>query len=82
MTSLFFLLLFKWPADVCCKPGLSNPLDMMFHIQPWMILSLLPLSTAFEGKFCPNFIFQYSICVRYVLKSFNITPSNTTAGIV
>jgi len=23
---------------------------MMFHIQPWMILSLLPLSTAFEGN--------------------------------
>jgi len=32
------------------ESGLSNPLDMMFHIQPWMILSLLPLSTAFEGK--------------------------------
>lgn len=31
------------------ESGLSNPLDMMFHIQPWMILSLLPLSVGFEG---------------------------------
>ncbi|CAI9737999.1 Hypothetical predicted protein [Octopus vulgaris] len=29
--------------------GLSNPLDMMYHIEPWMILSLLPLSASFEG---------------------------------
>lgn len=29
--------------------GLHNPLDMMFHIQPWMIIGLLPLSVAFEG---------------------------------
>ncbi|CAC5396332.1 SLC35C2 [Mytilus coruscus] len=30
--------------------GLSNPLDLMFHIQPWMIVGLLPLSIAFEGE--------------------------------
>ncbi|KAK6174397.1 hypothetical protein SNE40_017683 [Patella caerulea] len=29
--------------------GLSNPLDMMYHVQPWMMLGLLPLSTTFEG---------------------------------
>ncbi|XP_014781984.1 solute carrier family 35 member C2 [Octopus bimaculoides] len=29
--------------------GLRNPLDMMFHIEPWMIISLLPLSASFEG---------------------------------
>jgi len=31
------------------ESGLANPLDMMYHIQPWMILSLLPLSSGFEG---------------------------------
>lgn len=31
------------------EAGLSNPVDMMFHIQPWMILSLFPLSSGFEG---------------------------------
>ncbi|GAB1603270.1 solute carrier family 35 member C2-like, partial [Argonauta hians] len=29
--------------------GLRNPLDMMYHIEPWMIIGLLPLSAAFEG---------------------------------
>ncbi|XP_022249758.1 solute carrier family 35 member C2-like isoform X2 [Limulus polyphemus] len=29
--------------------GLSNPMDMIYHIQPWMILGLLPLAVAFEG---------------------------------
>lgn len=29
--------------------GLSNPIDMIFHVQPWMILGLLPLAIAFEG---------------------------------
>lgn len=28
--------------------GLGNPIDMMYHIQPWMVLSLLPLSSGFE----------------------------------
>ncbi|KAK3610411.1 hypothetical protein CHS0354_008701 [Potamilus streckersoni] len=29
--------------------GLHNPIDMMYHIQPWMIIGLLPLSAIFEG---------------------------------
>lgn len=29
--------------------GLRNPLDMMYHIQPWMMLALLPLSAIIEG---------------------------------
>ncbi|XP_041375800.1 solute carrier family 35 member C2-like [Gigantopelta aegis] len=29
--------------------GLHNPLDMMYHVQPWMILGLLPLSAVMEG---------------------------------
>ncbi|XP_054165384.1 solute carrier family 35 member C2-like isoform X2 [Oppia nitens] len=29
--------------------GLSNPLDMMYHIQPWMLLGLIPLAVVFEG---------------------------------
>ncbi|KAL8616329.1 hypothetical protein ACOMHN_056272 [Nucella lapillus] len=29
--------------------GLSNPLDMMYHIQPWMMLTLLPLAAIAEG---------------------------------
>lgn len=29
--------------------GLSNPIDMMYHIQPWMIVTLLPLAAIIEG---------------------------------
>ncbi|XP_068084108.1 solute carrier family 35 member C2 [Anabrus simplex] len=32
------------------KLGLSNPLDMVYHVQPWMIVSVLPFAVAFEGK--------------------------------
>ncbi|CAH1778586.1 unnamed protein product [Owenia fusiformis] len=29
--------------------GLSHPLDLMYHVQPWMIVGLLPLAVAFEA---------------------------------
>ena len=32
------------------KLGLENPIDFMFHIQPLMILSLLPIAIGVEGK--------------------------------
>ena len=30
--------------------GLSHPVDMVYHIQPWMALTLLPLVAIFEGE--------------------------------
>lgn len=33
------------------KLGLHNPVDMVFHVQPWMFLSLLPFTIMFEGTF-------------------------------
>ena len=32
------------------KLGLENPVDFIFHIQPLMILSLLPIAIGVEGK--------------------------------
>ncbi|XP_053673240.1 solute carrier family 35 member C2 [Anopheles nili] len=32
------------------KLGLHNPIDMIFHMQPWMILSVLPFTIGFEGQ--------------------------------
>jgi solute carrier family 35, member C2 len=32
------------------ESGLSNPIDMMYHIQPWMIVTIVPFAIAFEGK--------------------------------
>lgn len=34
------------------KLGLHNPIDMVFHVQPWMFLSLLPFTLGFEGLEC------------------------------
>jgi solute carrier family 35 protein C2 len=31
------------------KLGLENPLDMIYHIQPWMLLGVLPFALFFEG---------------------------------
>jgi solute carrier family 35 protein C2 len=30
--------------------GLSNPIDMIFHVQPIMIVALLPFTLCFEGS--------------------------------
>lgn len=32
------------------KLGLHNPVDMIYHMQPWMILSVVPFTIAFEGE--------------------------------
>ncbi|XP_046390909.1 solute carrier family 35 member C2 [Ischnura elegans] len=32
------------------KLGLQNPVDMVYHVQPWMIVALLPIALAVEGK--------------------------------
>ncbi|KAL1130643.1 hypothetical protein AAG570_011885 [Ranatra chinensis] len=29
--------------------GLDHPLDMLYHVQPWMLLSVLPIVAAFEA---------------------------------
>ncbi|CAG9138315.1 hypothetical protein JYU34_000668 [Plutella xylostella] len=34
------------------KLGLHNPIDMVYHVQPWMFLSLLPFTMYFEGLGC------------------------------
>lgn len=31
------------------KLGLQNPVDMMFHVQPWMLIGVLPFAIFFEG---------------------------------
>lgn len=32
------------------EAGHQNPLDMVYHVQPWMILSVLPFAAFFEGS--------------------------------
>lgn len=40
------------------KIGLHNPVDMVFHMQPWMILAILPFALGFEG---PRLLEGYSL---------------------
>lgn len=37
------------------KMGVQNPIDMMYHMQPWMILSVLPFAIAIEGSFLKTY---------------------------
>lgn len=32
--------------------GLGNPIDLMFHLQPIMAITLLPLAVFIEGNNC------------------------------
>ncbi|XP_048004672.1 solute carrier family 35 member C2 [Leguminivora glycinivorella] len=38
--------------------GLHNPVDMVFHVQPWMFLSLMPFALLFEGISCFEYLFS------------------------
>ncbi|VVC86342.1 unnamed protein product [Leptidea sinapis] len=40
------------------KLGLHNPIDMVFHVQPWMFLSLLPFMIMFEGLKCFKYLME------------------------
>nr|CAD7575486.1 unnamed protein product [Timema californicum] len=31
------------------RMGLENPIDMVYHVQPWMVIAILPFAVAFEG---------------------------------
>lgn len=33
------------------KMGMKNPIDMIFHMQPWMIVTILPFAFFLEGMF-------------------------------
>ena len=39
------------------KLGLENPVDMIYHIQPIMLITIIPLAAGFEGLSFKNCIF-------------------------
>uniref|UniRef100_U5EVP5 Putative solute carrier family 35 member c2 n=1 Tax=Corethrella appendiculata TaxID=1370023 RepID=U5EVP5_9DIPT len=41
------------------KLGLHNPIDMIFHMQPWMILSILPFTIGIEGQAIFDYFYKY-----------------------
>jgi len=56
------------------KLGLSNPLDMIFHIQPLMIITLLPFSIGFEGVHftASENTFRFDEDYTLVIQSFSL----------
>lgn len=60
------------------KLGLHNPIDMVFHVQPWMFLSLLPFTIMFEGEFI--YFYYYSTYIRHV--TFSIWPQHCKALVI
>ncbi|KAK8718767.1 hypothetical protein OTU49_014486 [Cherax quadricarinatus] len=40
--------------------GLSNPIDMVYHIQPWMTVSLLPLAIIMEEIAASEYGFRFT----------------------
>ena len=51
------------------KLGLENPVDFIFHIQPLMILSLLPIAIGVEGTIKVNALSRLKIfSLKFVIK--------------
>ena len=48
------------------KLGLENPVDFIFHIQPLMILSLLPIAIGVEGTIKVNAFSRLKILLKNV----------------
>lgn len=45
------------------KLGLGNPLDMVYYVQPWMLLAVFPLLIGFEGKMKYLLLIKSAICM-------------------
>jgi hypothetical protein len=48
--------------------NMNSPIDMVYHVQPWMIVSILPFAILFEGKIIIIIIFVS----LFLLKGFNV----------
>lgn len=57
--------------------GLANPIDMMYHIQPWMIATLLPFAIGFEGLRYYSLLVAFACCARNTFFSSGLKVSMT-----
>lgn len=56
-----------------CKANMRNPVDMIYHMQPWMIVSLLPFVIWIEGTF---FYLNQNCCTSFFSENFRIICNN------
>jgi len=57
--------------------GLSNPVDMIFHVQPVMVLTLLPFVLGFEG---PKILTVLADTKDYDMSAFSVDIAEVVAG--
>ncbi|CAH0546770.1 unnamed protein product [Brassicogethes aeneus] len=53
------------------KLGMKNPVDMIYNMQPWMILSVLPFALWIEGPIVVeslNSKFDYAVFVTFIMR--------------
>lgn len=55
------------------KIGIRNPVDMIFHMQPWMIASLLPLALIMEGFYDFFLLLLFFYCFSFSGPKFQST---------
>lgn len=39
--------------------NMNSPIDMVYHVQPWMVAAILPFAVVFEGPYVISSILQY-----------------------
>lgn len=47
------------------KLGLRNPIDMIYYMQPWMLLPVIPITLWFEGN-NKTFTTNYELCIFFL----------------
>ncbi len=53
------------------KLGLHNPIDMIYYMQPWMLLSIVPFTIGCEGKKNKKFCFSLGFYCMAILRFHN-----------
>lgn len=71
----FFLLVLS--SSYCFIVGLSNPVDAMYYVQPWMLAVIIPLACIREGMFFRHCF--VNICFAVVLRSTIIDTTILTS---
>ncbi|KAJ8975318.1 hypothetical protein NQ317_000497 [Molorchus minor] len=64
------------------KMGMKNPVDMIYHMQPWMIASVLPFAVWMEELHNPNRIMSKDNLLAVTQVTLKLIPSLQTAGLI
>lgn len=54
--------------------GLRNPLDMLYNVQPWMLVAVFPLAVIIEGR--PMLVNSSHLYLVEVTVALHVVPHN------